>query len=139
MEPRHKEDMEIKFIYNSNQIKEREALGYIKSLDQHYINEFNVYKEQFTERQLADLAQKLGVSVKELINKESEFYQDDMEDGNYDDNDLLGLIKRNPTLLKTPIADYGKSAKFISSPYDFNNLDIVFKSIKEDLSNSDEK
>jgi arsenate reductase-like glutaredoxin family protein len=131
--------MEIKFIYNSNQIKEREALGYIKSLDQHYINEFNVNKEQFTQRQLADLAQKLKVSVKELINKESEFYQDDMEDSNYDDNDILGLIKRKPALLKTPIVEYGKSAKFISSPYEFNNLDMTFNSISEELSNKDEK
>jgi len=64
MESKKKSDMEIKFIYNSTQIKEREAFAYAKSLDQHYINAVDLDKEVITERQWAELANKLKYLLK---------------------------------------------------------------------------
>ncbi|MBK6263560.1 hypothetical protein JKA74_00820 [Marivirga sp. S37H4] len=134
-----KKHMEVRFIYNSNQIKERKTLAYIKSLDKHYINEVDIYKQTLTERQLAELAGKLNVHVGELLDEESEFYKDNLTDSQLETNDILVLIKNNPDILKTPIVEYGKSADFVGSAYDFNNIDLEFESNKDELSNRDEK
>ncbi|WP_375580405.1 hypothetical protein ABWH96_05045 [Marivirga tractuosa] len=138
METNNKSDMEIKFIYNSTQIKEREAYGYAKSLDQHYINAIDLDKEVITERQWAELAQKLKVAVKDLIDENNDYYQDELEGKDFDDNDLLQMIKDHPQIIKTPIIDSAKYARFIKSPYDFNEMDMAFEEIKNHLANKGE-
>lgn len=140
MEPtKSKRKMELKFIYNSNQLKEREALAYILSLDKHVINEVDLYKIKMTERQLAELAQKLGVEISGLLDKEKEYFKDNLKDSNLSDNDILGIIKSNPEVLKTPIVETEDSATFVGSGYDFNKIDLEFNSNKDEMSNRDEK
>ena len=131
--------MELKFIYNSNQLKERKALAYILSLDKHVINEVDVHKMKVTERQLAELAEKLGVEVSGLLDEEKEYYKDNLKGTDLDENDILGVIKSNPEVLKTPIVATEDSARFVGSAYDFNNIDLDFNSNKDEMSNRDEK
>ncbi len=138
METSKKSDMEITFIYNSNQIKDREAYGYAKSLDQHYINAIDLDKEVMTERQWAELATKLNVAVKDLIDENNAYYKDELEGKDFDDNDLLHIIKDHPQIIKTPIIDAAKYARFIKSPYDFNEMDMAFAEIKKNLANKRE-
>lgn len=130
--------MEIKFIYNSSQIKEREAYGYAKSLDQHYINAIDLDKEFLTERQWAELAKKLNVQVKDLIDQNNDYYQDILQDKDFDEHDLLRLMKDHPQIIKTPIIDSAKFARFIKSPYDFNEMDMAFEEIQNHLANKGE-
>lgn len=130
--------MEIKFIYNSTQIKEREAYGYAKSLDQHYINAIDLDKEFLTERQWAELATKLKVDVKDLIDVNNEYFKDHLQDKDFDDHDLLQLMKDHPQIIKTPIIDSPKFARFIKSPYDFNEMDMAFEEIQNHLANKGE-
>lgn len=130
--------MEIKFIYNSSQIKEREAYGYAKSLDQHYINAIDLDKEFLTERQWAELAKKLNVQVKDLIDQNNDYYQDVLLDKDFDEHDLLRLMKDHPQIIKTPIIDSAKFARFIKSPYDFNEMDMAFEEIQNHLANKGE-
>lgn len=131
MDTNKRSDKELKFIYNSAQIKDREAYGYAKSLDQHYINEIDLTKQNLTERQWAELATKLNVSVKELINENDEYYIDVLEGKDFDDNDLLQLIVDHPQMVKTPIIDSTKYARFIKSPFDFNEMDMAFQDIEK--------
>lgn len=138
METNKKSDMEIKFIYNSNEINEREAYGYAKSLDQHYINPVDLDKEVLTERHWAELATKLNVAVKDLIDENNDYYKDELEGKDFDDNDLLQIIKDHQHIIKTPIIDSNKFARFIKSPYDFNEMDMAFEEIKKDLANKGE-
>lgn len=138
METKKKSDMEFKFIYNSTQINEREAYGYAKSLDQHYINPVDLDKEVLTERHWAELATKLNVAVKDLIDENNDYYQDELEGKDFDDNDLLQIIKDHPHIVKTPIIDSEKYARFIKSPYDFNEMDMAFEEIKKHLANKGE-
>ncbi|GAA5027153.1 hypothetical protein GCM10011506_13470 [Marivirga lumbricoides] len=139
MEHKKKIEMELKFIYNSNQLKEREALAYIKSLDKHVINELDVHKMNITESQLADLARKLDVEVAGLLDEEKEYYQDNLKGKDLSENDILGIIASHPEVLKTPIVSSHESATFVGSSYDFNNIDLEFSSNKGELSNPDEK
>jgi arsenate reductase-like glutaredoxin family protein len=138
MVSKKKSDMEIKFIYNSSQIKEREAYGYAKSLDQHYINAIDLDKEFLTERQWAELAKKLNVQVKDLIDQNNDYYQDVLQDKDFDEHDLLRLMKDHPQIIKTPIIDSAKFARFIKSPYDFNEMDMAFEEIQNHLANKGE-
>ncbi|RUA27762.1 MAG: hypothetical protein DSY77_16970 [Bacteroidetes bacterium] len=138
MVSKKKSDMEIKFIYNSSQIKEREAYGYAKSLDQHYINAIDLDKEFLTERQWAELAKKLNVKVKDLIDQNNDYYQDVLQDKDFDEHDLLRLMKDHPQIIKTPIIDSAKFARFIKSPYDFNEMDMAFEEIQNHLANKGE-
>lgn len=139
MSIKKKIDMELDFIYNSNQIKEREALGYANSLGNHKINEIDIYKNPLTERQLADLAKKLDIEVHSLLNTESEIYQDEIKGGDYTDQDILKMVKENTTLLKTPILVSQTRGQFINSAFDLNKIDMAFNSFIESMSNKDEK
>lgn len=130
--------MEITFIYNSIQIKEREAFGYAKSLDQHYINAIDLDKETLTERQWAEMATKLNIDVKDLIDENNDYYQDALKGADFDDNDLLNLMKQHPQIIKTPIIDSAHYTRFIKSPYDFNEMDLAFKEIQKHLANKGE-
>jgi arsenate reductase-like glutaredoxin family protein len=138
MQTKKKTNMEIKFIYNSSQIKEREAFGYANSLDQHYINEIDLNKENLTARQWAEIAQKLKITIKELIDENNDFFQDELKGKEFDEHDLLQLIKDHPQIIKTPIIDSEKYARFIKSPYDFNEMDMAFNEIKKHLANKGE-
>jgi len=131
--------MEIKFIYNSNQIKEREALAYAKSMDQHYINEVDLEKEALTERHWAQIARELNIDIKELIDQNNDYYQDALKDKDFDEQDLLQLIKSHPQIIKTPIIHSEKFTRFIKSPYDFNEMDLAFEEIKNHFANKGER
>ena len=132
-------DMEITFIYNGNQIKEKEAYGYAQSLGQHKVNEWDLNKKNITNRQLADIAKKLDVEVKDLLDKNNEKYQDELAGKDYDDQDLLTMMSEDPRLIKTPILVHEKYAKLIDSAFDLNKLDMTFNSFTEEMSNKDEK
>lgn len=131
--------MEIKFIYNSNQIKEREALAYAKSLDQHYINEVDLEKETLTERHWAEIAKELNIEIKELIDQNNDYFQDELKNKDFDEQDLLQLITSHPQIIKTPIIQSKKITRFIQSPYDFNEMDLAFEEIKKHFANKGER
>lgn len=131
-------DMEIKFIFDSKHINEREALAYAKSLDQHIINPIDLDKEVMTERQWAEIAGKLKVPIKELIDVNNDYYKDELEGKDFDDQDLLQLITSHPQIIKTPIIHATDYAKFVKSPYDFNEMDMAFAEIKKHLANKGE-
>ncbi|WP_296621709.1 arsenate reductase family protein [Marivirga sp.] len=139
METSKKADMEIKFIYDSKHINEREALAYAKSLDQHIINPIDLDKESITERQWAEIAEKLNVPVKELIDVNNDYYKDELEGKDFDDQDLLQLITSHPQIIKTPIIHTNNYAKFVKSPYDFNEMDMAFEEVKNHLANKGER
>ena len=139
MSNKKKIDMEFTFIYDGNHIKEKEAFAYASSLGQHKINEWNLDKKSITNRQLADIASKLDVTVKELVDKQSDVYKDELEGKDLDDQDLLTLLTEKISLIKTPILLTNKGGKFINSPFDLNNVDMAFGSFTDDMSNKDEK
>lgn len=130
---------EIKFIYNSNDLQEREAFAYATSLDQHVINEVDLTKATFTRRQLADLAKKGGLSIEDLFDKSSEYYKEHLEGRNFEEHDELHLLTSHPEVLKTPIIEYADEIKVLGSAYDTNELDMIFNDISVEMSNKDEK
>jgi len=118
---------EIQLIYNPESIKDREALSYAASLQDHEVKEMDVTKETFTETQLADLADKLDVALEELIDTASDLYKETFKNQKPDRDGVLKTLRSQPALLKTPIVMYQNAAHFLDSSMDL---------IKEDMASS---
>lgn len=108
---------EILFIYNSKIFKDKQALGYIVPLKDHKIKELDLYYDKLTERQLKQIADKLGIEIKELLDTNSDIYKNEIRDKSLDDQDILTVLKENPDVLRTPIAMTSDRAVFVTDPY----------------------
>ena len=106
---------EIELIYNSDIPNDKEALAVLESLSKRIINEFDVKKMTMTPRQIAELANDLDIQPINLIDKQSKGYLKTFE--NLSTDDLLSVINKNMTLLKTPNIREDGSTKFLDSSY----------------------
>ncbi|MEX2593264.1 MAG: hypothetical protein WD426_10845 [Anditalea sp.] len=121
---------EIKFLYNSQKKDDREAYGYISSLDKHKINELDITKTSLTPTQLSELAIKLGVPIIRLFDEKSSYYRDNIEGKDLEEADLLTVLKEEMHTLKTPIMISAEKAVFLESKYDTNTIDMTIEGIK---------
>jgi len=113
---------EITLIYNFNKQGDREALAYAKQMAVN-VNEVDISKTPPTERQIAQLLDKLGVSVEELIDVKSDIYKEQYKDKSMDEADWLGVLKHNPNLMKTPIGILGDRSIVCDLPSHILSLD----------------
>jgi arsenate reductase len=128
-----KETTEIKFIYNSGKLRDREALGYAKSMQHYSINDYDVQQNKFTERQLGELADRLEVKIEDLVDESSEEYTDFLKNADMDPHDKLEVLKQNPNLLRTPILESSKGSSFLKSAKSMIKEDMEFKLLKETI------
>jgi len=115
---------ELLFIYNSNDILEREAYGYVSSMVHHKLRSIDLYKENLTELQLKNIVDLLGKDLKDIWDKTSEKYRDEYLGGDFDEQDMFKVLINNPEMIKTPIAIYDEMAFIADSAYDFISKDL---------------
>ena len=113
---------EVTIIYNFEERQGREAVAYGKEIAEH-VREIDISKDPLTERQMAELLMKLDVKVEDIIDRTSTIYQDKYEGVEMEEQDWLGVLKRNPELMKTPIGILGNKAVICESPNDILKLD----------------
>ena len=130
---------EIMFIYNSATYSDRVALGYAKAIKKYKLKEFDIAKDFFTETQLKEIANRLKVSPRELINRQSDIYVDRYADTNLSEGDILVALKREPLLMRTPIMLYNDWGQFINSQYDLISQPGDTNSITSSHANKEEK
>ena len=109
---------EITLIYHSDKPDDRKALGYSQSIQAFVLKTLDLRKDSITQTQLAEVADKLGISVHELIDPT---YSDRAGDANVEsmsDGDILRLLTHEPTLIHTPILIVGKKAFRYNSSYE---------------------
>ncbi|HEY8512746.1 MAG TPA: hypothetical protein VIL31_12390 [Cyclobacteriaceae bacterium] len=131
-------DNEMLLIYNSEKLSDRKALGYAKSLRGYVVKERDIARDALTELQLKEVANRLGISPTEMIDRESDVYQDKYRDTAVSENDLLIALKNEPDLLRTPIAVYSESAEFVD-PYTFVKRGMASPDITSGNANPGEK
>jgi arsenate reductase-like glutaredoxin family protein len=113
---------ELTLIYHSEKSDDKKARGYVESLPTLAIKTLDLAKEQITETQLAQLADKLEIEVKDLI--DPSFDERENTDKNkeglkkMDKQEMLTYIKHNPKLLSTPILIIGDRAFKYGSAYE---------------------
>jgi len=117
------EEREELLIYNSNEMKDKRTLVYAESKER-YLKTIDVSKEKITGTQLKELADKIGVGVKDMI--DSKKFEDKKKE-QFDEDQGLKLLANNLELLKTPILVKHNAAYFVDSEYnliaDANKLD----------------
>ncbi|KEO72544.1 thioredoxin domain-containing protein [Anditalea andensis] len=119
-------DNEIKFLYNSEKIGDRESYAYISAAHEHVINELDIAKNDLTPTQISELAQKLDVRIIDLFDKKSEYFKNNIEGNDLEEQDLLTILIREKSALKTPIAITKEGAKVLDSSSETINIDMIF-------------
>jgi len=127
------------FIYNSNSAQDKVALGYVKPTTEYKVKEFNIRQETLTELQLKEIADRLNVQPKDLMDTKSSIYKDKYANANLSQQDILIALKHEPDLMRTPIALYNNVARFVDSKYEFIKKDMNYNEGKASKANKEEK
>jgi arsenate reductase len=109
---------EITLIYHSDKADDRKALGYADAIPAFTLKTLDLRNESLSETQLAEMADKLGVPIRELVDPT---YGDRAHDAKVEsmrDADILKLLANEPVLLHTPILIVGKKAFRYNSSYE---------------------
>ena len=101
---------EYLLIYNSRDLQDREALGYLRSLKSVSINEQDISKDMLTETQLVEAAKMLDVAIPELLNSDVDSVHE------FSSGELLKFLRKKPSLLKTPFILSKNRSFFVDSP-----------------------
>lgn len=105
---------ELTLIYHSEKSDDKKARGYVESLRGVAIKTLDLARDQITETQLAQLADKMGEPVASLVDPTYDDRDDKGEDNGglkaMETTQLLVMIKHNPRLLDTPIVILGDKA-----------------------------
>ena len=71
---------------------------------------------------LRQIIDRLDMHPKQMLNKAHPYYQANIRGSEFDDEDWLNVLLRNPQLFRAPIAIKGKRAVFCVSPTDVYKL-----------------
>ena len=104
---------ELTLIYHSEKADDKKARGYVESL-RVAVKTLDLAREQITETQLAQLADKMQLPIESLIDPTYDDRENTAENKEglkqMDKIQLLTMIKHNPKLLDTPIVILGNRA-----------------------------
>lgn len=123
-------DNEILFIYNSKLYGDKQALGYVIPLDKHKIKEFDLMYEKLTERQIAEIADRMNVELDDLLDKSSDAYKNNIHGATLEPHDKLKVMRENPDTLKTPIAITTQKAVYVTDPYSLIKDDMEIDGVR---------
>lgn len=112
---------EITLIYISDSVRAKKtlALARTKELPIHGID---LLKTRMTGEQLAEVAERLHLPIKELVNQEHPYFKTHFGHLDLSDMDWLTTIEHNPQILKQPIAICGDKAVLVDTPTDIFKL-----------------
>lgn len=119
---------EITVIYNSEKHDDKKARGYAESLHDYTVKTLDLAREPITETQLAQLAEKMNVHVRDLIDTTYGDYAQpshnelpDLDEGSY-----FKMMARNPMIISTPILIIGNKAQKFGSGYNIIQEDFSY-------------
>ncbi len=100
----------ISVYHNPRCKKSRAGLQYIidKGLEHKII--LYLKDEPFNEASLKEILLKLNLKPAELLRKQEDIYKKQIKGKNLNDQDLIGLMLKNPKLIQRPIIDNGTKA-----------------------------
>jgi len=114
-------EKEILLIYNPDSSSDRKTVAHAQSLSKH-VRSLAFDTHPATRTHFSSIIDLLGVHPRELLNKADPYYQENIRGREFDDEDWLNVLLRNPQLLKSPIAVKGKKAIICKTPTDIYKL-----------------
>ena len=110
-------DRQITLFYSSRSKRARQTLAYAKS-EGWPVHEVDILKTPPTGTQIAELADRLGVEVKDLVNQNHPAYTSKFGPHEFSSEDWIKMIRHNPEIMKQPIALRGKITILVETPTD---------------------
>ena len=122
---------EITLIFHSDKEEDKKTRAYVETIEGFAIKTLDLKREKLTETQLAEIANKLNVSIEALFDQT---YADRVKIGSLKglrEQDALKLLANDLILLDTPILIIGEHAYQFESSYDFISEAATIRGIKE--------
>ncbi|MEM7101572.1 MAG: glutaredoxin [Bacteroidota bacterium] len=114
-------EKEILIYYNPDSSKDKKTVAYAKSITQH-VRSVAYNKNSATSTMWRTIIDRLGLHPKEMLNKAHPYYQSEIRGREFEDEDWLNVLIRNPELFKAAIAMKGKQAILCNNPTDVYRL-----------------
>ncbi|MDP3359200.1 MAG: hypothetical protein Q8S41_07605 [Lutibacter sp.] len=96
---------QITLYYSSNSVRAKQALAYAKAQGL-AIQAIDILKTPLTGTQIAELANRLGLEVKDLVNQEHPAYISKFEPHELSSEDWIKMIQHNPEIMKRAITNF---------------------------------
>ena len=94
---------EILIYYDPEQTTARQVLAYARTLSSH-VHEVEYHKTKFSTTIWRQILHMLGdPEPKSLLNKAHPFYQQHLRGQDYNREDILNIIVRNPGIIRRPL------------------------------------
>lgn len=111
-------DKELTIIYNSDNHLGKQILAYAET-EGLPIHDIDLKHVELTRLHWAELASRLKIEVKELINTEDPNFMKKFSDlGDLNENDWLTLLVHNPDILRAPIVMKGDKIVMMANSQD---------------------
>lgn len=110
-------DRQITLYYNGASIRAKKTLAFAKA-EGLPIQEINILKTKLTGMQIAELAGRLNMEIRDLINQEHSSYKSRFEQHDFSDDDWIKMIQNHPKIMKQPIAIRGDLTILVETPTD---------------------
>lgn len=114
-------EKQITLLYNGNSARAKQVLAYAQA-EGLKLQKFDVLKNVPTGTQLIELARKLKIEVAELVNQEHPAYTAKFKHHDLSDEDWVKMIRKNPEIMKQPIAIHGQRTVLIESPVEIRKI-----------------
>ena len=110
-------DRQITIFYHSKSVRAKQTLAYAKA-EGLAIRDIDILKTPLTGTQIAELADRLHIEIKDLVNQEHPSYTSHFEHHNFSSLDWIKMIQHNPEIMKQPIALKGNKTILVETPTD---------------------
>jgi arsenate reductase len=110
-------EKQITLLYNAKSQRGKQALAYAKT---HGLatEEIDILKTPLTGTQITELADRLGISIQEMVNQEHYKYRRKFTLQCFSPEDWITVIQNHPEIMKQPIALRGDRTIWVKTPTD---------------------
>ncbi|SNR59416.1 arsenate reductase family protein [Lutibacter flavus] len=108
---------QITLFYSSISLRAKQTLAYAKA-EGLPILEIDILKTPLTGTQIAELAGRLKIEIKDLVNQGHPTYMSHFAHHEFSSEDWIKMIKNNPEIMKQPIALRGEKTILVETPTD---------------------
>ena len=110
-------ERQITLFYHSKSKRAKQTIAYAraKGLPIHLVD---IMKTPLTGTQIAELSDRLGILVRDLVNQDHPAYRTRFEKHDFSSDDWIKMIRHNPEIMKQPIALRGDITILIETPTD---------------------
>ena len=117
----HTHSREIQIYYNSESPSDRRCVAHARSMGTK-VKEYDFAKTPSNTTSWRQIVKNLDVHPKDLLDKSHPYYQQHIKGRDFNMTGWLEILKRNPFLLRAPIAMRGGKAVFCQQPTDIYRL-----------------